>query len=428
MQSSSHHHWRLLRRFSSWSSAIRDAASSSPINALRLFSEMHSQAVAVDSFSLLYTLKSSAAIKDHTLISNLHAHATKIGFDSHLYVGTSLLNAYAVTDFRDACQLFDEMPERNTVTWNTMISGHAKSGDLIEACLLFEKMPEKGVGSWSALIAGCINNGKLKEGLGVFREMIGNEGIIPSQSILVSVLAGCARMGFLGLLTGKSVHAFITKNGLELNVELGSVLVDMYAKCGLVDSATKVADLMRERNVTTWTSLICGLAQHGRGQEAVSLFKKMEQEANIHPNEMTFTGVLSACAQAGMVQEGQKYFDLLEKNGMQIKIQHYGCMVDLYGKAGQLKNAYQVIKQMKIVPNNVVWGTFLTACKMHKQFEFAEKVVDQVLTTVTPENDGGVYSLLCDLYAMNEKWDDAERVRKLMVNQNVRKARGSSFI
>lgn len=424
------HFHQLLRQFNSWSSAIRDASSSSkPINALHLFIKMHRQAITTDSFSLLYALKSCSTIQHYTLITNLHAHATKIGFDTHVYVGTCLLKGYVDKDFGDACQLFDEMPERNVVTWNTMISGHAKYGHLIDARVVFEEMPKRNVGSWSALISGYVNGGDLEQGLCLFREMIGTEGIFPSQPILVSVLAGCARIGSPALFTGKSIHAFVLRIGCcEWNVELGSVMVDMYAKGGLISSAKKVGDLMKEWNVMTWTSLICGLAQHGHGHEAVSLFKKMEKEGNIQSNEMTFTGVLSACAQAGMVQEGQKYFDLLGTSGLEIKIQHYGCMVDLYGKSGQLENAYQLIKQMQIIPNIAVWGAFLTGCKNHKQFEFADNVIDQILTTVSPDSDGGVYSMICDLYAMRGKWADAERVRKLMVKKNVKKVRGSSFM
>uniref|UniRef100_A0A7N0TA22 Pentatricopeptide repeat-containing protein n=1 Tax=Kalanchoe fedtschenkoi TaxID=63787 RepID=A0A7N0TA22_KALFE len=437
-----------LRRFSTWSSAIRNTASStSPSNAVHLFTQMLRQPLPADSFSLLYTLKSSAGIKHYGLISSLHSHVTKTGFCSHLYVATALLNAYAVTRLGAARQLFDEMPERNTVTWNVMISGYARAGDLVQARLVFDRMPEKGVASWAALISGCINHGQLEQGLGLCRQMMmvgnggvrGGGGIIPDHFVLVSVLAGCSRIGSVGLLAGKSVHAFVTKSGLKLGVELGSAMVDMYAKCGVVDSATKVAGRMTEWNVTTWTLLICGLAQNGHGQEAVSLFKmidqKQEQEKEdgtgsvpIRPNEMTFTAVLSACAQAGLVQEGQKYFNLLKNSAMEVKIQHYGCMVDLYGKAGRLDDAYQIINEMELPPNNVVWGSFLAACKVHKQLETAERVIEQVLATVKPEEDGGVYSLICDLYTMLEKWDDAERIRSLMVNRKVKKARGSSFI
>ncbi|THG02924.1 hypothetical protein TEA_013824 [Camellia sinensis var. sinensis] len=210
------------------------------------------------------------------------------------------------------------------------------------------------------------------------------------QVTLGLVLVGCAHVGSVGLLLGKSIHGLIVKNGWVLNVELGTVLVDMYAKCGFLKNASWVFDMMQDRNVKPWTVLICGSAQHGYGKETLFMFEMMK-EVGVRPNELTFTGVLSACAQAGLVEEG-RYFRMIEEYGLEPTIQHYGCVVDMFGKAGLLGEAYKVMEMVK------------------------------------PENDGGVYTLVSDLYVLGEKWDDAERVRKLMVNQNVRKARGSSFI
>ncbi|CAK7335945.1 unnamed protein product [Dovyalis caffra] len=186
-------------------------------------------------------------------------------------------------------------------------------------------------------------------------------------------LHGCAHMGSLGLLAGKSVHGFVVRNEWELNVDIGSVLVHMYAKCGFLKNAVWVFDLMQERNVSNWTALICGFCQ-----EALSLFKMM-QEAGVRPNEMTFTGILNACAHKGMLEEGRKYFKMIKDTGLEPRIQHYGCMVDMFG------------------------------CKEHKQLDIADRVIGQVLKEIKPENDGGVYSLVSDLYVLNEKWDDAER-------------------
>ncbi|RVW42213.1 Peptidyl-prolyl cis-trans isomerase FKBP13, chloroplastic [Vitis vinifera] len=183
--------------------------------------------------------------------------------------------------------------------------------------------------------------------------MVVNEGLRPDKVTLGSVLSGCARMGSLGLLVGRSIHGFTAKNGWELSVDLGTVLVDMYAKCGFLKSAFRVFDLMQEKNVASWTALICGSAQHGYGKEALSMFELM-QDMGVKPNEMTFTGD-SQC--------------------------------------------------------------LCTSRIMHKQFELAERVTEQVLRTVKPENDGGVYTLISNLFVLNDKWDDAERVRKLMVNQ-----------
>ncbi|KAK9267956.1 hypothetical protein L1049_010393 [Liquidambar formosana] len=172
-------------------------------------------------------------------------------------------------------------------------------------------------------------------------------------------------MGSLGLVVGKSIHGYTVKHGWELNGQLGTVLVDMYAKCGFLKNACRVFEMMQEKNVMSWTALICGSSQHGYGREALSLFQMM-QKAGVRPNEMTFTGILSACAHTGLVEEGRKFFNMIEEYGLEPRIQHYGCMVDMFGKAGQLEDAYEIMKKMRVEPNVVVWSSFLSACKEHK--------------------------------------------------------------
>jgi pentatricopeptide repeat protein len=171
----------------------------------------------------------------------------KLGFSPHVYVSTSLLHAYVVTSFENACKLFEEMPERNTVTWNTMIVGYSRLGDVERACANFEEMPLRDFASWFAMIAAYMNCGYYEHGLALFREMMVTKSSKPDQVTVGSVLSGCGRMGSLGLLVGKSVHGFITKNGWELNVEIGTILVEMYAKCGLMRKACWVFELMPER-------------------------------------------------------------------------------------------------------------------------------------------------------------------------------------
>ncbi|KAJ6933952.1 pentatricopeptide repeat-containing protein [Populus alba x Populus x berolinensis] len=418
--------WQIPRKsYNTWVLAIKNA--SSPHKALQLYTHMHRQSIPFDTFSILFTLKSCTHFKNLTIIHHLHSHIIKLGFNTHVYVSTCLLHAYAVMSFDQACDLFDEMPQRNIVTWNTMITGYSRSGSINKARSLFEAMPVRDAASWSAMITCYINNGFPDQGLSFFREMMANENPKPDQVTVGSVLSGCAHMGSLGLLAGKSVHGFVVKNGWELNVDIGTLLVDMYAKCGFLKNAVWVFVLMQERNVSTWTALICGAAQHGFCQEVLSLFKMM-QEAGVRPNEMTFTGILNACARKGLIEEGRKYFKMIKETGLDPRIQHYGCMVDMFGKAGLLEEAYEVIKEMEFEPNIVIWGSFLSACKMHKQFDIADRVIGQVLRDIKPENDGGIYSLVSDLYVLNKKWDDAERVRNLVLNQNVRKARGSSCI
>lgn len=306
-----------------------------------------------------------------------------------------------------------------------MISGYSNTGDVELARHLFDLMPSRDLASWAAMISAYINNHNYRRGLVLFHDMIAN-GIKPDQMAVGSILNGCAHMGSLGLLAGKSVHGFVVKNRWELNLELGTVLADMYAKCGFLKYAYQVFHLMPEKNVRTWTVLICGSAQHGYCKEALVLFEMMRTEG-VEPNEFTFTGILSACVHAGLVQEGRKYFNMIEECGVEIRIQHYGCMVDLLGRSGLLEEAYGIIKNMRLEPNVIVWSSLLSACKQHKKFDMAERVIEQILEMTESENHGGIYSLISDLYVLEEKWDDAEKIRNLM-NQNVRKVRAHSLV
>lgn len=309
-----------------------------------------------------------------------------------------------------------------------MITGYFKTGDTKNAFLVFNSMPVKDIASWSAMIAGYIGSGNCNKGLSLFREMVIYEGMKPDSATFGSILPRLSDMGSVGLLLGKSIHCYMEKNGWELNVETGTALVDMYAKCGLISTAFHVFDKMKEKNVLTWSAIICGLAQHGYGERAMLLFEEMKEQG-LKPNAITFTGIFSACTHAGLVEEGVKYFYcMVEEYGFEPNIQHYGCLVDLLGKAGRVEEAYGVIHSMKIEPNIVVWGSFLAACKVHKQFKMAEKVIHRVLKVMRPETDGGVYTLICDLYAMSGKWDEAQRIRDVMIDKNVRKVRGASFI
>ncbi|KAG6393943.1 hypothetical protein SASPL_144518 [Salvia splendens] len=398
-----------------YSSSINTAAES--CSPLQLYTR-------IDSFSILSALKSSTSLP-HT--RHLHAHLLKLGFSAHLHVATCLLSLYAPAQFSDARLMFDEMPQRSPVTWNIMITAHSRRAQIRAARHMFDEMPQRNQSSYSSMIAAYIHNSLLHDGLSLFRLMTTTAvtAFAPDELTLGPILSACGRLCSVGLPLGKSTHTFIIKNKWHLNAELGASLVDMYAKCGALTSAATVFAAMRDanRNVVSWTSLICGAAQHGRGQDALAVFEQM-RESGVEPNDVTFTGVLTACVRAGMVDEGRRCFRMIRRP----KIQHYGCMVDLYGKKGLLQEAYEVIETMPYEANAVVWGSFLSSCMLHKEMGVVDRVVDKVMSVIRPDKDGGVYSLLSQLYLLSGRVSEAEGIRRLMVAQNVRKIRASSFI
>ncbi|XP_010519090.1 PREDICTED: pentatricopeptide repeat-containing protein At5g66520-like [Tarenaya hassleriana] len=414
------------RAISSHAAAIRDEPC--PYKSLETFVSIHRLAIPLESFSLVYALQSAASLRNLSQIRHIHCLSIKLGFSKNVYAATSLLNGYVTVSMSDACKLFDELSERNTATWNTMITGHLRSGNVRRASEMFKTMPYRNAVSWSTFISDHVNNGRWVTGLGILRDMMFRTTLKPDQKALSSVILGCSRLDPVGLLLGRSVHGFMVKHVRKISVNAGSALIDMYARFGFMKYAIKFFDFMQEKNVVTWTALICGSALHSDARKTLALFEEM-QVSGVRPNELTFTGVLKACVNSGLVHEGRKYFKMMEEYGLEPKIHHLGCMVDLLGNAGLIEEAYEVIQSMKLEPNIVIWGSFLSACREHNKLEMAEGVIELVLRNMSPETVGsGVYSLMYDIYAMNQKWDAAEKVREFMNESCARKIRGSSFI
>eukprot|EP01018_Ginkgo_biloba_P008769 Gb_30993 [translate_table: standard] len=358
---------------------------------------------------------------------------------------TVMITAYAKNgNVDEALKLFQAMPVRNVVSWNAMIAGYATSGHfdkalklfrqlqltgyahnglLNEALKLFQKMPEQNVVSWTAMISGYSKNGQFEEALKFFQQMQ-LTGVKPDLDTFASVLPACAHMA--ALHQGREVHGGIIRSGFKADVFVGSALVDMYAKCGIVEDACKVFDKMPEQNVVSWTAMIVGYALHGCGKKALQLFEKM-QRSGMKPNPVTFVGVLSACCHAGLVGDGWKYFHSMSRDYyITPEVEHYCCMVDLLGRAGQLDEAQDIINNMPIKPDSAVWGSLLGACKIHSNVELGEDVAER-LFQLDPKN-AAHYVLLSNIYAAAGRWDDKEKIRKMMKDRRVTKMPGLSWI
>ncbi|CAD6221218.1 unnamed protein product [Miscanthus lutarioriparius] len=326
----------------------------------------------------------------------IHAEAAKNGLATLVFVKNSLVHLYGACGlFESAHRVFDEIPvrERNLVSWNSMLNGFAA-------------------------------NGRPNEVLTIFREML-DVNFMPDGFTMVSVLTGSAEIGALAL--GRRVHVYLTKVGLVGNSHVGNALIDLYAKCGCVEDARRVFEEMGTgRTVVSWTSLIVGLAVNGFGKEALELFGVMEREKLV-PTEITMVGVLYACSHCGLVDDGFTYFDRMkEEYNIAPRIEHLGCMVDLLGRAGKVKEAYDYILTMPLEQNAVVWRTLLGACAMHKKLELGEAAWAH-LVELDPGHSGD-YVLLSNLYAAVGRWADVHVLRKTMVKDGVRKNPGHSLV
>ncbi|KAG6498072.1 hypothetical protein ZIOFF_045981 [Zingiber officinale] len=368
---------------------------------------------------------------------------------------TAMISGYAQNLQLDlARKLFEVMPERNDVTWTAIITGYAQSNRVKEAATLFQVMPEKSVVACNAMILGFGQHGMVREAKKVFDEMVERDdgawsaivkifeqnglqvealayfrcmqmnGIRPNFASIVSVLVVCSSLAILNL--GREVHAALVRSHFSEDVFIVSALLTMYVKCGELDKAKIVFDNFDRKDVVMWNSMITAYAQHGLGEKALSVFDDMRVVGMV-PDEITYIGVLLACSYAGKVKEGQEIFQSMSSEHLvELRIEHYSCMIDLLGRSGRVIEAVNLIKEMPMEADAVVWGALLGACRTHRNAEIAE-VAAKKLVHLEPGN-AGHYVLLSNIYASSGRWEDVADLRKVMSSRNVSKSPGCSWI
>ncbi|KAL6984354.1 hypothetical protein U1Q18_017732, partial [Sarracenia purpurea var. burkii] len=326
-----------------------------------------------------------------------------------------------------AREVFEKMPIRNFFVWSSMISGYCKTGDVQAAKDIFERIPERNLVNWNSIISGLAQNGFFEEALDDFRKMR-SEGFEPNEVTMAGVLSACAQLGLLD--AGKEIHQMIVHKRIKLNQFLLNGLIDMYGKCGDLSNARLIFEKISNRNDACWNSMISSYAIHGQCQEALELFGKMEQSTE-KPNDITFLSVLSACAHGGSVEEGLETFSKIKKHGLTARIKHYGCLIDLLGRAGRIREAYDLIKMMPMKPNDTVWGALLGACRIYSDTDMADRVLEEIGRDSEPGSsyDSQNYVTLSNIYAASDSWERAQRMRTVMLIKGFQKAPGhSSFM
>ncbi|KAH7568924.1 hypothetical protein ACOSP7_012035 [Xanthoceras sorbifolium] len=365
------------------------------IDSLLFYRRMILSDIAPSNYTLTAVIKSCADLSALKLGRVIHGHVLSSGYDLDLHVQAALVSFYA------------------------------KAGDLGVARKIFDKMPERTVVAWNSIISAYEQNGFAKEAIGLFY-LMRDSGVQPDSATCVIVLAACAQLGDIGL--GRWVHEYVAGQDFDVNVvQLGTSLINMYARCGHVGKAREVFDSMRESNVVAWTAMISGYGMHGSGTQAVELFYQMRAHG-LWPNKITFVAVLSACAHAGLVHEGRLVFaSMKQEYGLVPGVEHHVCMVDMFGRAGLLKEAYQFIKEViREKPSPAVWTAMLGACKMHKNFDLGVEVAEHLLS-IEPENPGH-YVMLSNIYALAGRMDRVEMVRNMMIRKSLKKEVGYSTV
>lgn len=377
-----------------WNTLIRAHANSIiPNDAFFLYVKMQRMGVLPGKHTFPFVLKACSKLRRVECCMQVHTHVLKHGLEFDLHVLNGLIRGYSVLgDLVGARKVFDHVSERSLSIWTTMICGYAQNRCANEALVLFDRMVV--------------------------------DKVEPNGATLASVLSACAQSGCLDF--GEKIHVFMEERGVEVGVILGTALVNMYAKNGAILLAWKCFDGMLEKNIATWNAMICGLAAHGYAKEAISLFGELEKEGVV-PNDITFVGVLSACCHAGLLDFGREMFELMSKvYAIEPRIEHYGCLVNLLGRAGKLKEAEEVIRKMRWKADVMIWGALLSASKNHGNIEIAERVVKEILV-LDPHNHG-VYVVLSNMYAEVGQWTDVSRLRKVMKKESLTKTPGLSLI
>ncbi|CAN0911806.1 Pentatricopeptide repeat-containing protein At3g57430, chloroplastic [Linum grandiflorum] len=388
-----------------------------------------------NSFIFPAVLKAVASLQDLRLGKQIHAHAVKFGHGgvSVVSIANSLVNLYGKCgEVADARKAFDEITERDAVSWNSIISALCRDEEWEDALESFRLMLFEGrdLVSWNTMISSLTQNEKFVDALVSLRLMV-REGIKPDGVTLASALPACSCLEMLG--AGKEIHGYALRNGnaLASDVAVGSALIDMYAKCGCLDLARRVFNEMPRKNVVTWNVIMMAYGMHGKGEEALQLFQAMVSEAKVggvKPTEITFISVIAACSHSGMVDEGLGIFlSMKDNHGIEATADHYACTVDLLGRAGRVEQAYNLVKSMPSGFDKIgAWSSLLGACRLHHKVEIGE-IAGESLILLQPDIDSH-YVLLSNVYATAGLWDKAISVRRRMGNLGLKKVPGWSWI
>ncbi|KAH0661258.1 hypothetical protein KY284_026189 [Solanum tuberosum] len=467
-----------------------------PENAIVLFLEMLREGIRPTPSSVSAVLVGCAQLEACEIGAQFHGLSWKVGFALNLVVGTVLIDMYLKCfDLETSRRVFDQMTERNVITWTSMITGYAQNRCPFQAVISFREMLRLGIRancvtytsllspfscsdylvhceqvhshvihqccktnhylvvsllsaysgcncsledfrklcsnvvkwdeiSWNAVISGFSNLGVGGEAFSCFSRMRW-AGFTVDHYTFASILKGIGSIS--GLEEGMLIHCLALKTGYASEVIIQNGLLSMYTKCGRLEDAEKIFSSMEERDLISWNSLLTGCAHHGYGRDVIVMFEEMRR-CGIKPDLTTFLIVLSACRHAGLLEEGLKYFDLMKNDNSLSppKLEHYACIVDLYARAGHLREAEDFINNMPIEPGPSVYKSLLNACQLHGNKGLAVFSAKK-LVELCP-NDPATYVLLANVLALEGNWKDAEGHRKLMLDRGLSKKPGYSWL
>ncbi|OVA04377.1 Dehydroquinase class I [Macleaya cordata] len=448
-----------------------------PYETLTLFSDMRFSGTQLDDFTFTAALSASADVRDFHHGSKLHALVISSGYQSSLPVCNSLIDMYGKCLVpSNARRVFEEMSCRNDVSWCSLLFAYVKRGDLDSGHWIFVNMPNQVEFAWNILIAGYSRNGKFELCMDLFRKMRGTtckpdlwtftalmnacselprsyygqmiHGCIiktswsseiealsffinmmrnllrPDEFTFGAVLHGCSSLAVQG--PGKMVHGCIIQYGFHSYAYVGNGLVNMYAKCGDIEGSCRAFSDIIEKDLVTWNTMLFGFGLHGRAVEALRLYEEMAT-SRIKPDKVTFIGLLMTCSHSGLIEQGQVIFESMESvYGVPHEADHVACMVDMLGRGGYLHRARELVEDYSRKLNITSREALLGACAAHGDISLGVTIGEDLMIS-NPRKEIG-YVLLSNLYCASGQWKEAERVRKAMVEQGLKKTPGCSWI
>ncbi|KAM6571244.1 hypothetical protein CsatA_015324 [Cannabis sativa] len=378
----------------SWSSIIACCAlNGAAVKALDFFSEMVNRKIEPNSVTVVNALQACSIACNLEEGIKIHELAVRKGFELDVLVSTALIDMYM------KCLTLDK------------------------AVNIFERMPKKDVVSCAALLGGYAHNGMPHKSMGIFCYMLLHE-IKPDAVAMVKILAACAQSGILQ--QALCLHCYVQKRGFDKNIFVGASLIDLYSKCGSLDNSFQIFEGVVNKDVFIWSAMIAAYAIHGRGEEAINIFDQMVKNSGVRPNSVTFLSVLSACSHSGLVGKGLEIFNTMLQYQLKPNSEHYGMIVDLLGRIGELEKAMDIINKMPFQAGPHVWGALLGACRIHHNVKLGE-VAARNLFMLDP-NHAGYYILLSNIYAVDEKWESVAELRTLIKEKKLKKTFGESTV
>lgn len=396
---------------------------------LLLFNKMRAEGMACDGATLCILADACTELAHPSAGSAIHKIAVQSGWSAMAEVSNSLISLYTKFSLLDdAVRIFESMEVRTIVSWNSLIDSYMKLGCVEKATSLFRSVPETNVISWTAMIGGLARNGCADEALALFVVMLAHKHIHPDDFTFGTVLHACATAA--SLASGRMVHSRAFQSGFASYLYVANSLMDMYAKCGDVEGGTNVFSAIVNKDLVSWNTMLFGFAINGWANEALVVYDSMKSH-QVCPDEVTFTGLLTACNHSGFLEHGESFFEsMVSVHGIQPKPEHLSCILDMYARSGNITKAMEMLdlySETIRAHNSDIREALLSACSLeHLNFRVARKAMEDMVATKSAGDVG--YVMLSNLFCATGQWNQAEQVRIAMAEHGIKKTPGCSWI